>query len=434
MHLLASPASGGVHGKVRVPGDKSISHRAVMLAAIADGTSRIRGLLQGDDVLATLNAFAAMGVQASAPAGGELKVQGVGMRGLRAPAGPLDLGNSGTAMRLLCGLLAAQPFAVVLVGDASLSKRPMGRVAEPLRRMGGSITTGADGTPPVRIRPVPGLRGIDYRLPVASAQVKSALLLAALYADGRTCVEEPAPTRDHTERMLEGFGYPCERSGNRICLEGGGLLRATDVDIPADMSSAAFFIVAALLAAGEPVRLQQVGMNPTRTGLVDVLRRMGGRIEEHDRGLICGEPVADLVVERSELRAVEVPAESIPLAIDEIPVLCIAAACAGGRTVIRGAEELRHKESDRIRAMASGLHELGIAVEEFRDGLAITGGRFAAGTVKSFDDHRVAMSFCIAALNAAGPIRVLDCDNISTSFPNFLALAGAAGMQIDVED
>ena len=361
-------------------------------------------------------------------------MQGVGMRGLRAPTGPLDLGNSGTAMRLLCGLLAAQPFAVDLVGDASLSKRPMRRVAEPLRLMGGSVTTSADGTPPVRIRPVPALRGIDYRLPVASAQVKSALLFAALYAAGRTCVEEPAPTRDHTERMLEGFGYPCERSGNRICLDGGRALRATDIDIPADMSSAAFFIVAALLAAREPMRLRHVGMNPTRTGLLDILRRMGGRIHEHDFRTICGEPVADLVVERSELRAVEVPPETIPLAIDEIPVLCIAAACAGGRSVIRGAEELRHKESDRIRAMASGLGALGIAVDEFRDGLTITGGRFHAGTVKSFDDHRVAMSFCIAALNASGPIRVLDCDNISTSFPNFLALARGAGMQIDVED
>lgn len=433
MHFRVAPTIGGVRGTIRVPGDKSISHRAVMLAAIAEGTTHIRGLLEGDDVLATLNAFTAMGVTSSGPAGGGLTVQGVGMHGLRAPAGPLDLGNSGTAMRLLSGLLAAQPFAVELVGDASLSKRPMRRVAEPLQRMGASIITAADGTPPVQIRPVRGLHGIDYRLPVASAQVKSALLLAALYATGRTCVEEPAPTRDHTERMLEGFGYPCDRSSHRVCVSGGGMLRATDVDIPADMSSAAFFVVAALVASRERMCLPHVGMNPTRTGLVDILRRMGGRIEEGNVRTICGEPVADLVVERSKLQSIEVPAELVPLAIDEIPVLCVAAACANGRSVIRGAEELRHKESDRIRAMAAGLRTLGIDVEEFEDGLAITGGRLGAGTVRSFGDHRVAMSFCIAALVAAGPVRVLDCGNVSTSFPNFLALAQRTGIDIHVE-
>jgi 3-phosphoshikimate 1-carboxyvinyltransferase len=434
MHFRVSPSRRGVRGSIRVPGDKSISHRALILAAIAEGSTRIRGLLEGDDVLATLRAIQAMGVTATSPCDGKMTVEGVGLRGLKAPREALDLGNSGTAMRLLAGLLAGQSFGAELVGDESLSTRPMLRVAQPLQRMGALVKTASGGTPPIVIQPVAGLRAIEYRLPIASAQVKSALLLAALYAKGRTCIEEPSPTRDHTERMLEGFGYACERTGNRICLSGGGKLHASDVDIPADVSSAAFFVVAALLAGSEQMCMRHVGTNPTRTGLLEILRRMGARIEEQNRRTICGEPVADLMVTPSTLHGIEVPTALVPLAIDEIPILCVAAAHASGRSVIRGAEELRHKESDRIVAMVTGLRKLGIAVEEYADGLAIQGGHIGAGTVDSFADHRVAMAFCMAALTADGPVTIRDCDNVSTSFPNFLEVARSAGMGIDARE
>ncbi len=424
---------GTLRGVLRVPGDKSISHRAVMLGALAEGTTRVSGFLRGEDTLATLAAFRAMGVGAREE-GERLEIEGVGLHGLRAPAGPLDLGNSGTAMRLLCGVLAGQPFDTVLTGDESLSRRPMGRVVEPLIRMGAWIETAAGGCPPLRIHGGRALRGIDYPMPVASAQVKSCLLLAGLYAQGSTCVTEPAPTRDHTERMLAAFGVTPEWEGARVCIEGGQRLTATTLTVPADLSSAAFFLVGAAIAPGSELRLQGVGINPTRTGVIGILRRMGADIELLDERQEGSEPVADLRVRSSALRGIEIPPELVPLAIDEFPALFIAAACAAGRTRLSGARELRVKESDRIQVMADGLGELGISCRVFEDGIEIEGGRLRGGTVDSHGDHRVAMAFAMAALRAEGPIEILDCANVDTSFPGFARLARQAGLAIEVEE
>lgn len=425
---------GRLSGELRVPGDKSISHRAVMLSAIADGVSRITGVLAGADVLATMAAFRALGVTIEGPEDGNVTVHGVGREGLRAPKAPLDLQNSGTAMRLIAGLLAGQTFGATLVGDVSLSRRPMGRIVEPLRRMGASIETTPAGTAPLVISPAAGLAGIEYALPVASAQVKSALLLAGLWARGRTCVIEPAPTRDHTERMLRGFHYGCERHGDRICVEGGGRLAACDIDVPADLSSTAFFLVGASIAPASDLRLRHVGINPTRTGILDILTRMGADIRQENAREVGGEPVADLRVRAASLRGIEVPPALVPLAIDEFPILCIAAACARGVTRITGAEELRHKESDRIAVMAAGLSRLGVPVRETPDGMAIEGGGgFAGGEIDSRGDHRIAMAFSIAALAARGEIVVRDCRNVATSFPGFHELAARAGLAISGE-
>lgn len=417
-------------GEIRVPGDKSISHRAVMLGCIADGTTRVTNLLEGTDVLCTIEAFQSMSVAIEGPENGSLTIQGVGLHGLGSPAGVLDLGNSGTAMRLLTGLLAGQQFESRLGGDESLSARPMRRVIDPLNQMGANIDSTVRGTPPLTVRSAGRLKGIHYVLPVASAQVKSAVLLAGLYAAGETCVEEPRPTRDHTERMLSGFGYPCRRADGKVCLSGGGRLVGSHIDVPADLSSAAFFIVASAIAPGSQLRLPGVGVNPTRTGIIEILRRMGASIELHSEREICGEPVADMVVRYARLRGVEVPAELVPLAIDEFPALCIAAACASGSTTIRGAAELRHKESDRISSMVAGLRLLGIDVEEFPDGMRITGGAMQGGTLDSFGDHRVAMAFCVAGLRSHARIRIRDCGNIMTSFPGFLRTASACGFEI----
>lgn len=415
---------------MRVPGDKSISHRAVMLGSIAEGATRVSNLLEGSDVLATVAAFRQMSVEIEGPENGCLSITGVGLRGLAAPTDSLDLGNSGTAMRLLTGLLAGQQFGSRLTGDASLSGRPMRRVVDPLTQMGASITSTARGTPPLDVHAVDSLKGIEYALPVASAQVKSAVLLAGLYARGKTCVEEPRPTRDHTERMLAGFGYPCERNGRSVCVQGGGNLYGSVIDVPADLSSAAFFIVASTIAPGSQLRLSGVGMNPTRTGVIDILRRMGASIEMEGERVVCGEPVADIVVRYAPLKGIDVPLDLVPLSIDEFPVLCIAAGCARGTTTIRGAAELRHKESDRISSMVSGLRALGISTEEFEDGMSITGGEMTGGSVDSFGDHRVAMSFCIAGLRASTRIEVGDCGNITTSFPGFLRTVSDCGLRI----
>ncbi len=423
---------GSLHGRLRVPGDKSISHRAVMLGALAEGTTRVTGFLRGEDTLATLAAFRAMGVDAREE-GGRLEIEGVGLHGLRAPAGPLDLGNSGTAMRLLCGVLAGQPFDTVLTGDESLSRRPMGRVIEPLTRMGAVIEAAAGGCPPLHIHGGRVLHGIDYPMPVASAQVKSCLLLAGLYAQGSTCVTEPAPTRDHTERMLAAFGVTLEQEGAKVCVEGGQRLTATTLAVPADLSSAAFFLVGAAIAPGSELRLQGVGINPTRTGVIGILRRMGADIELVDERQEGSEPVADLRVRSSALHGVDIPPELVPLAIDEFPALFIAAACAEGRTRLSGARELRVKESDRIQVMADGLGGLGISCRVFEDGIEIEGGRLRGGTVDSHGDHRVAMAFAMAALRAEGPIEILDCANVDTSFPGFARLARQAGLAIEVE-
>jgi 3-phosphoshikimate 1-carboxyvinyltransferase len=431
MSITYQIAPGGkLGGRVRVPGDKSISHRSIMLGALAEGVTDVSGFLEGEDCLATLEAFRVMGVNIERPEPGRVIIHGAGLRGLRIPHKPLNLGNSGTSMRLLCGLLAAQPFSATLTGDASLSRRPMKRVIEPLTRMGARIEASPNGTAPLVIHGNPELRGMDYVMPVASAQVKSALLLAGLYAQGRTCVSEPAPTRDHTERMLQGFGCPLARHGNTVCVQGGGRLRAMRIVVPADISSAAFFMVGASIAAGSDIVLEHVGVNPTRTGVINILRLMGANIELLHERRAGGEPVADVRVRAAPLRGVVIPLEQVPLAIDEFPALFIAAASASGETVLQGAEELRVKESDRIQVMADGLNALGVAARPTPDGMAIQGGAFSGGEVDSHGDHRIAMAFAMAGLRAGAPVTIRDCANVNTSFPGFVALARSAGLDI----
>jgi 3-phosphoshikimate 1-carboxyvinyltransferase len=422
-------AGGSVTGEVYVPGDKSISHRAMMLGGIAEGTTTVDGFLESEDCLATLNAMRAMGVRIERPGPQRVVVHGVGMHGLRAPGAPLDMGNAGTAMRLSMGLLAAQAFDSTLVGDASLSRRPMERAAGPLRQMGAKIDT-TDGRPPVRIHGGQRLHGIDWDLQVASAQVKSAILLAGLYADGETAVREHAVTRDHTERMLRAFGARVDAADGRVALRGGQRLRACAVEVPGDISSAAFFLVAGALAARDTLIVKNVGINPTRTGVIDILRLMGADLHVTHERLAGDEPVADLEVRASELRGIEVPRELVPLAIDEFPVLFVAAACATGTTIVTGAEELRVKESDRIASMADGLRALGIDAEPRPDGMRIVGGSLGGGTIDSRGDHRIAMAFAVAALRASAPIRILDVANVATSFPGFPELAGAHGLHV----
>jgi 3-phosphoshikimate 1-carboxyvinyltransferase len=420
-----------LQGRLRVPGDKSISHRSIMLGAIAEGETRISGFLEGADALATLTAFRRMGVRIQGPDRGEVQVRGVGLRGLQAPDAPLDMGNSGTSMRLLAGLLAGQSFPATLVGDASLKRRPMRRVTEPLGLMGARIGTSEQGTAPLTIEPTAQLRGIDYRMPVASAQVKSCLLLAGLFAQGETCITEPAPTRDHTERMLTAFGYSVRRTARRVCLTGGGRLSACRLQIPADISSAAFFLVGASIAPGSDLTLEGVGINPTRVGVINILRGMGADIELLERHTAGGEPVADIRVRAARLKGIPIPVDQVPLAIDEFPALFIAAACATGETLLTGAEELRVKESDRIQVMADGLLTLGIRAEPLPDGIRIQGGQIGPGVVEAQGDHRIAMAFAIAGLGASGPIEVRDCANVETSFPGFAALAASAGLPIE---
>ncbi len=423
-------AGGRLQGRIRVPGDKSISHRSIMLGSLAEGVTEISGFLEGEDSLATVAAFRAMGVAIEGPHQGRVTINGVGLHGLKQPSGPLDCGNSGTSMRLLAGLLSGQSFDVELIGDASLSRRPMKRVAKPLAAMGAKIETVGEGTPPMRIKGGQALQGIHYEMPVASAQVKSALLFAGLYAQAKTCVTEPAPTRDHTERMLKGFGYTVERSGSTVCVKSGGKLTATAIDVPADISSAAFFMVGASIAAGSDIVLEHVGINPTRTGIIDILRLMGADLQVQNQKEVGGEPVADIRVRAATLKGIHVPPELVPLAIDEFPVLFIAAACAQGETVVTGAEELRVKESDRIQVMADGLVALGIDARPTADGMIIQGGKIGSGRINSCGDHRIAMAFAMAALRANGPIVIDDCANVATSFPGFQRLAQAAGLDI----
>lgn len=430
--FLAKPGSS-LAGRIRVPGDKSISHRSIMLGSLAEGTTEVEGFLEGEDALATLQAFRDMGVVIEGPHHGRVTIHGVGLHGLKAPAGPLYMGNSGTSMRLLSGLLAAQPFDTTLTGDASLSKRPMNRVAKPLREMGAVIETGPEGRPPLSIKGGQRLTGMAYEMPMASAQVKSCLLLAGLYAAGSTSVTEPAPTRDHTERMLRGFGYPVSVEGSTASVESGHKLTATRIEVPADISSAAFFLVAASIAEGSELVLEHVGINPTRTGVIDILKLMGGDITLENQREVGGEPVADIRVRAAKLKGIDIPEDLVPLAIDEFPVLFVAAACAEGRTVLRGAEELRVKESDRIQVMADGLIALGVKAEPTPDGIIIEGGTIGGGEVWAHGDHRIAMSFSVASLRASAPIRIHDCANVATSFPNFLALAAEVGINVAVE-
>ncbi len=430
---ISRPVSA-LHGEITVPGDKSISHRAIMLAALAEGTSRVDGFLEGEDTRATAAIFAQMGVRIDVPSASSRIVHGVGLHGLRAPDRALDCGNAGTGMRLLAGVLAGQAFDTVLTGDDSLRLRPMRRVIEPLAAMGARIDAEAGGLPPLRIRGGSDLHGINYELPMASAQVKSALLLAGLYARGQTTVREPHPTRDYTERMLAAFGWPIDFGPGRASLGGGHRLRATDVVVPTDFSSAAFFLVAATLVPGSRLLLRAVGLNPRRTGLLHALRLMGADIREHDAREQGGERVADLEVVHAPLRGIEVPTELVPDMIDEFPILFIAAAAADGTTTVRGAAELRVKESDRIAMMARGLAALGVRIRETPDGAVIDGGPIAGGEVDSGTDHRIAMSFVVAAVLADAPVRVRDCANVVTSFPGFLELARACGLDVAPAD
>lgn len=428
-----SAPAGPLQGEARVPGDKSISHRAVMLAALAEGKSRITGFLEGEDTRATARAFAQMGVRVDAPQPNERIVHGVGLHGLRRPAAPIDCGNAGTGMRLLAGLLAGQTFGSTLTGDESLSRRPMRRVIEPLMRMGARIEAEQGGLPPLRIGGDRELRGIEFQLPVASAQVKSAVLLAGLYAHGETDVREPHPTRDYTESMLRAFGWPIEFGSGWARLSGGHRLSATDIQVPADFSSAAFFIVAAALAPGSEIVLRDVGINPRRTGLLHVLRAMGADIRDTNTRRVGGEPIADLVVRHAPLHGIDVPLEFVPDMIDEFPILFIAAATAQGTTRVRGAAELRVKESDRIAVMARGLRELGMHVDETPDGAIIEGGQLGGGDVDSAGDHRCAMSFAVAGLLARERVCIRDCANVATSFPGFVELANGCGFRLNAD-
>lgn len=412
-----------------VPGDKSISHRALMLGAIARGSTYIRGFLEAADCLATLEALRALGVRIERTAHDGIRVDGVGLHGLSAPAQPLDVGNSGTAMRLLAGLLAAQAFDSELTGDESLRRRPMERVAEPLRRMGAEVTT-AHGLPPLRIQGGRALTGIRHRVPVPSAQVKSALLFAGLYARGATCIDEPVSTRDHTERMLRAFGCAVDRGPSGICIVGGSELEACNFEVPGDFSSAAFFIVAACIAAKEPLVIENVGVNRTRTGLLVALSRMGAVIELLRPRRVGAEPVADIRAEPARLRGISLPISLVPAMIDEFPAFLIAAACADGQTIVSGAGELRHKESDRIAVMAAGLRELGIEVLETPDGLCVEGGALQGGSVNACGDHRVAMAFAVAGAAARESVEVRDVTNVATSYPGFVSAARTIGINI----
>jgi len=434
---VAGPG-GKIEGELTVPGDKSISHRALMFGGIAEGDTEITGFLAGEDCLATLRALQSLGVRIERPedelahgSSGHVLVHGVGPDGLRPSAAALDMGNAGTAIRLFMGLLAPQRFNSTLIGDESLMRRPMERVAGPLRSMGANIQT-HDGKPPVEIHASTGMRAIDYALPVASAQVKSAILLAALQSFGRTHVTEPAPSRDHTERMLTSFGVEVLREGATVAIEGGQTLRGTHVRVPGDFSSAAFFIVAGCLAAENGLLLRNVGVNPTRTGLLEMLRLMGADVRVHPHASAKdGEPIADIEVRKSRLRGIKVPESLVPLSIDEFPVFFIAAACAEGETLVRGALELRVKESDRLAAMAQGLTVLGVENQLLADGLWIRGtDGFGGGTIDSHGDHRIAMSFAVASLRARAAIEILDVANVATSFPGFVTTARKAGIQI----
>jgi len=428
--VFVAKAGGCLTGKLRVPGDKSISHRSIMFGSLAEGVTDVNGFLEGEDCLSTMKAFRAMGVDIEHSGEGRVRIHGVGLHGLKQPSAPLDLGNSGTSMRLMAGLCAGQNFPVTLTGDASLSTRPMRRVTDPLKDMGAVIGTTESGTPPLNIEGGTKLSAINYTLPMASAQVKSCLLLAGMYAEGKTCITEPAPTRDHTERMLQGFGYQVDRNGPTACLEGGGKLTAANIDVPADISSATFFMVGASIAEGSDILLENVGINPTRDGVISILKLMGADITLSNEKEICGEPVADIRVKSAPLKGIDIPEDLVPLAIDEFPAVFIAAACAEGVTRLTGAEELRVKESDRIQVMADGLVALGIEVEPTPDGIVIQPGVFSGGEVHSHGDHRIAMSFAMAALRATGDIKINDCDNVATSFPNFIELATNSGLNI----
>ena len=417
-------------GSIKVPGDKSISHRSIILGSISNGITSVSGFLEGEDSLATLNAFKSMGVKIERN-GSNVVIHGVGMKGLEEPKNPLYVGNSGTSIRLMSGLLSAQSFNTVLCGDESLSKRPMGRIIEPLRQMGADIS-GVDSKPPLSIKGGKQLSAIEYTLPVASAQIKSCVLLAGLYCEGKTSVIENGISRDHTERMLRGFGYDVTSSNNRISLEGGGSLKGCNIEVPSDISSAAFFMVAGCISENSSLLLNSVNINPTRTGVIEILKLMGGNIQLLNQRLQAGELISDIKVTSSKLKGIKIPENLVPLAIDEFPVLFIAASCAEGETVLTGAKELRVKESDRIQVMADGLNSLGIKNNVLEDGIRILGGEFTKqnSSIKSHHDHRISMAFAIASVRSKFDIEIEGVDNVKTSFPNFIELANSIGMKI----
>jgi len=414
---------------VTVPGDKSVSHRALMLGSIAEGRTTVGGFLSGEDCLATLTAMRALGVEIQQPSATDMLIEGVGLQGLKAPSANLDLGNSGTAMRLMAGLMSGQPFDCVLTGDESLTGRPMGRIIKPLTAMGARIDS-VDGKPPLQIRGTSALQAIDYELPIASAQVKSAVLLAGLYADGTSSVSEPAVTRDHTERMLGSMGVSVSTANGKISVAGGQQLRGCNVRVPADLSSAAFVMLAALLAEDADIQITNVGVNPTRTGVIDILQGMGADITLDNPQLLGEEPVADIRVRSSRLRGGPVDSALVSLAIDEFPVLFVAAAAASGTTEFSGIGELRVKESDRIAAMSDGLRNLGIQVDESADGAVVHGGQFSGGTVQSHGDHRIAMSLALAGTVASDEVLVEDVAAVDTSFPGFCDCMASIGASI----
>ena len=428
-NFIASPGDF-LRGSIKVPGDKSISHRSIMLGSIANGVTNISGFLEGEDSLATLNAFKDMGVKIERE-GSNVVINGVGMNGLKPSLKPLNLGNSGTSIRLMTGLLSAQIFDSTLCGDESLSKRPMARIIDPLSEMGALIKS-SDSMPPLSISGNQKLSALKYTLPVASAQIKSCLLLAGLYADGETCITENATTRDHTERMLKGFGYQVTSSSGQVSLTGGGQLQGCDIKVPSDISSAAFFIVAASIANNADITLEAVNINPTRTGVIEILKLMGANIELNNQREEAGELVADIRVQSSSLKGITIPKELVPLAIDEFPAIFIAASCAHGETLLTGARELRVKESDRIQVMSDGLSSLGIENEVLEDGIRIKGGEFQKQTsiIKSHHDHRISMAFAVASVRSNFEIDIEGVDNVKTSFPNFVELANQVGMNL----
>lgn len=429
LDIISHPVAT-IAGEISVPGDKSISHRSVIFGSIARGITEVHGFLDGEDCLATIKAFRSMGVTIEGPHQKKLIIHGVGKHGLKAPNAIIDCGNSGTSMRLLAGLLSAQPFDSILTGDGSLLKRPMGRIIKPLSAMGAGIES-HDGLPPLKICGQSQLTGINYQMPVASAQVKSCLILAGMYADGITRITETGISRDHTERMLEAFSYPLEREGNTLVLNSQAECKAARIDVPGDISSAAFFIVAATIIPGAHIVIKNVGFNPTRTGIISILRAMGASIQESNTRFVGDEPIVDLEIKHAKLQGISIDEALVPLAIDEFPAIFIAAASASGTTILRGAHELRVKESDRIGAMVEGLNQLGIAAEALDDGAIIPGGTFSGGRIKSRGDHRIAMAFSIAGAVANAPVCIEDCANITTSFPGFIQTANALKLMLE---
>ena len=422
--------SNSIIGKANIPGDKSISHRAIILAAIADGESRIKNFLQGEDTLATIRVFQKMGVNIKND-GDIIIVKGVGLYGLRAENPTLDFGNSGTSVRLLSGLLSAQNFSSQLIGDESLMKRPMSRIINPLQKMNAKINCTDLGTLPIKIEGGQKIEGIEYELPIFSAQLKSCLLLAGLYAEGTTKIIENIATRDHTERMLANFSHSVIKKGNQISIKKANRLIGCEIIVPGDFSSAAYFIVAAILTPNSNIILENVGVNPTRNAMIKIMKLMGADVELKNERLESGEPVATIYAKTSKLTGIDIPKELVPVAIDELPIILVAAACAKGKTRLSGAAELRVKESDRIQSMLDGFISLGIKVKALEDGMIIEGGQYNGGVINSNDDHRIAMAFSIAGIIAKAPIIINSCKNVATSFPEFIDTAKHLGMNID---